>query len=197
MKQYELLDKLIKDKKGIIRTSDATNIGITKTVFYNYTRDNKLQRVSHGVYTSLDSWLDPMYILHLRSDQIIFSHESALFLHDLTDSEPIKYVVTVKTGYNPSLLTKDGVKVYTIKEDLYTLGLCKSTTTFGNTVITYDMERTICDLIRSKSKIEIQTFQDALKQYSLRKDKDLRTLMKYAKLLHVEDKLKIYLEVLL
>lgn len=59
------------------------------------------------------------------------------------------------------------------------------------------MERTICDLILNLINIEIQTLQDALKQYTRRKDKNLRTLMQYAKLFRVEKILRQYLEVLL
>ena len=53
------------------------------------------------------------------------------------------------------------------------------------------------DLIRSRSGIEMQTFQDALKQYAKRKDKDLRKLMRYAQMFRVEKLLRQYLEVLL
>ena len=44
-------------------------------------------------------------------------------------------------------------------------------TSFGHSVPVYDMERTICDLLRSRKNIEMQVFQDALKQYAKRKDK--------------------------
>ena len=65
------------------------------------------------------------------------------------------------------------------------------------TVPVYDMERTICDLLRSRSRIEIQTFQGALKAYARRKDKNLRALMQYAGMFKVETILRQYLEVLL
>ena len=70
-------------------------------------------------------------------------------------------------------------------------------TSFGNDVPVYDMERTICDIIRSRNHIEIQTFQEALKGYARRRDKNLRTLMHYAELFRVEKILRKYLEVLL
>lgn len=70
-------------------------------------------------------------------------------------------------------------------------------TSLGYEVSVYDMERTICDLIRNRSSIEIQTFQDAFKQYVRRKDKNLNTLMQYAKIFHVEKILRHYLDVLL
>lgn len=55
----------------------------------------------------------------------------------------------------------------------------------------------MCDLICNRSNIEIQTFQNALKQYARRKNKNLLTLMQYAETFHVEKILLQYLEVLL
>lgn len=138
-----------------------------------------------------------MYLIHLRFEQAVFSHETALFFHDLTDREPTEYAVTVKTGYNPTNLKAEGIQVFTIKADLYGVGLTEAQTPFGHIVPVYDMERTICDLLRSRRKIEIQTFQGALKAYVRHKDKDLRTLMHYAGLFRVEKILRQYLEVLL
>ena len=109
----------------------------------------------------------------------------------------MQYVITVKTGYNPSVLKEEGLRVYTVKEELHSVGCTTMQTPFGHTVPVYDMERTICDLLRSRSRIEEQSFQSALKQYAVRTDKNLRTLMRDAKLFHVEKKLRQYLEVLL
>ena len=61
----------------------------------------------------------------------------------------------------------------------------------------YDLERTICDLVRSRSHFEFQDFQSALKRYAARKDKDLNRLMAYARLFRVQAVLRRYLEVLL
>ena len=41
---------------------------------------------------------------NMKTEQAVFSHETSLFLHDLTDREPMEYEITVKTGYNPSKL---------------------------------------------------------------------------------------------
>ncbi len=197
MKRYEQLDKLIADHDGIVQTSQVVAEGISKPVFYNYIKAKKLEQVAHGVYASADAWTDTLYLIHLRSKQAIFSHETALFLHDLTVREPAPYSITVKTGYNPTRLKVNGVQVYTVKPEIHAIGRTTVQTPFGRWVPVYDMERTICDLIRSRNGIEIQTFQDAIKQYVQRKDKNLRTLMQYAALLRVEKILRQYLEMLL
>ena len=197
MTAYERLDLLFGQNNGILKTAQVLENGITKSAFYAYAKQRGAERVAHGIYVLPDAWTDAMYLLHLRCVQAIFSHESALFFHDLTDREPTPYSITVKTGYNPASLQADGIKVYTIKKELHDMGIITMNTPFGNPVPVYDMERTICDLIRSRSGIEMQTFQDALKQYAKRKDKDLRQLMHYAQIFRVEKLLRQYLEVLL
>ncbi len=197
MRQFGQLDQILAAQDGILRTSDAISAGISKPVFYDYVKSRELERVAPGIYLSSDSWLDTMYLLHLRFEQLVFSHETALFFHDLTDREPMEYSVTLKTGYNPTKLKAEGVRVFTVKADLHSVGLINALTPFGHSVPVYNMERTVCDLLRNRKNTEAQTFQGMLKMYVRRKNKDLRTLMHYAGLFHVEKILRQYLEVLL
>ncbi len=197
MTQSEIIEKLITANAGMIRTSQITDVGISKTTLYQYIKENDMEQISHGVYATQDTWTDAMYLVHLRCKQAVFSHETALFFHDLTDREPLAYEITVKTGYNPSKLKEDGIKVYTIKKELHGEGITMMQTAFGHSVPVYNMERTICDIIRSRNTLEMQASQSALKQYVRRKDKNLRLLMQYAAKFHVDKILRQYLEVLL
>ena len=178
MSQFQQLDQLMERQDGMLRTGQALAAGISKPVFYQFVQSRGLEQAAHGIYLSKDAWVDAMYLLHLRCPQAVFSHETALFFHDLTDREPLAYSVTVKTGYNPTRLKDEGVQVFTIKAELHEVGLTTAQTPFGH-------------------DFEMQTFQDALKAYARRKDKDLRTLVRYAKLFRVEKILRQYLEVLL
>jgi predicted transcriptional regulator of viral defense system len=192
-----VVKQLLQENDGWLTLKEVRNQGISKYEFYKFAEKSGLQRVGQGIYVSDDVWHDSMYLIHLRSAQAVFSHETALFLHDMTDREPPYYSITVRTGYNPHRLKEDGIKVYTIKKELHELGLSKTKTPFGHTVPVYDIERTLCDILRSRSGIEIQVFQDALKFYAKRKDKNLRTLIQYADALNVGVILRPYLEVLL
>ena len=195
--RFEQLDRLLTEHDGMLQTAQVIASGIVKPIFYEYVKEKNLQQVAHGIYVSEDAWVDAMFLLHLRCNQAVFSHESALFFHDLTDREPSKYSVTVRRGYSPTRLKAEGLSVYTMKPELFDVGLSSGRTPFRHTVPVYDMERTICDLLRSRSRIEIQTFQGALKAYARRKDKNLRALMQYAGMFKVEKILRQYLEVLL
>lgn len=197
MTQSEKIDKLLENKRGIIQTSDIVAAGISRPYFLEYVEKKSLQKVGRGIYVTEDAWTDAMYLLQAQYKQAVFSHETALFLHDLTDREPIRYSVTVKSGYNTEKLKAAGVKAYSIKKELYEIGRIEIETPFGFSVSAYDMERTVCDIVRSRSSVEIQVFQDALKQYTASKNKNLHRLSQYAKLFRVEKCLKPYLEVLL
>ena len=83
------------------------------------------------------------------------------------------------------------------KEDLYDLGVAEVITPGGNTVRAYSVERTLCDVLRSHSQVDIQVVADAFKRYAVRTDKNIPVLSEYAKALKVEQRLRAYLEVLL
>lgn len=193
----EKLEALIKSSKGVITSKQATNHNIHREYLSEFVRQGKLERIAHGIYITPDVWEDKMLIHQLRTSKMVYSHETALFLHDLTDRDPVAYCVTVPTGYNTSRLKQDGLIVYTIKKELLDLGICTKQTTFGNDIRVYNMERTICDILRDRKNQDVVVVSDALKRYIRRPDKDLNRLMKYAGILRVEKVLRNYLEVLL
>lgn len=197
MNQLKEIQDIAKENNGIIQTSIVLERGISKPTLATFVEKYDYERVSHGIYCSPDVWEDRLYILQLRCPKTIFSHDTALFLLDMTVQEPIKYSVTVKTGYNATHLRKDDIKVYSIKKELFELGRINVKTPFGNEVSIYNPERSICDLIRNRSSIEVQVFQDAMKAYIGRKDRNLHLLMEYAEKLRVNHILSKYLEVLL
>lgn len=197
MKVQATLDNLLSKSNGTIKVSQALEAGISKPAFYEYVKRNNLENANNGIYYQQHAWSDYLYFLHLRCKQAVFSHETALYLHELTDREPFNYSVTVITGYNPTNLKKDGVKVYSVKKELHHVGLTLIKTNFNNDVPVYDLERTVCDIIRSRNSMDYQVFQDTLKNYLKRRDKNLKLLMEYAALFRVKNVLKKYLEVLL
>jgi len=191
------LQSILAQNNGTVTTTQANDVGISNERLRLLVKAGKLERASFGVYISPNEFVDKMYITQLRRQKIIYSHETALFLHNLTDRDPINYVVTVPTGYNATRLRKDGFEVFTIKRELHRVGVMQTKTMFGNDVITYDLERTICDCLRSRNQMDIAVVNDAVKRYVRRKDKNLNTLMQMAEVFRVTKLLRNYLEVLL
>ena len=191
------LRKLIQKHGDIITTSVVGKNNIHREYLNNLVKEGELERVSRGIYISPDVWEDRLLINQLKRSKMIYSHETALYLHDLTDRDPLKYVVTVPQGYNPSRLKEEGFIVHTIKKEWFELGLCTKKTSFGNEVKTYNRERTICDILRDRNNQDPAIINDSIKRYFSGKEKDLNKLMKYAKELRIESVLRTYSEVLL
>ena len=187
----------IVDDSGILLTKNAIEAGISKHALYNFIRNNGFEKAAHGVYASPETWEDENYILSLRCPQGVLSHDEALYYHGLTDREPLQKTITIYTGYGTSRMVADGIKVFTVKKELLDIGKEIVKTSYGQDIPLYNRERTICDLIRSRNRFEIQDFQTALKTYIMGKNKNLNRLMEYAKLFHVDKKIREYMEVLL
>ena len=75
------------------------------------------------------------------------------------------------------------------------MGITEIRSPQGVMIRLYDKERCICDLIRDKDKVDIQIYTQAIKDYFNTKA-DRRKLLKYSKVLGVEDKVRTYMEVL-
>jgi len=193
----EKLKVLIEKHDGIITTKLAEKNNIHREYLSELVRLGDIERVGYGVYITPDVWEDKLMIHQLRRSKIIYSHETALYLHDLTDRDPVQYVVTVPHGYNPTRLKNEGLVVHTVKKELFELGVCTKENSFGNKIKTYDMERTICDILRDRNNQDPAVVNDSIKRYLNIKNKDLNKLMKYAGLLRVENVIRPYLEVLL
>lgn len=188
---------MLQDNHGVLRTADVIAAGISKEYFYQFAKTSGMEKIAHGIYTSAESWPDEMYLLQLQFSKAIFSYETSLYLHDLSEMEPMPLSVTVIAGYNPAGLVKRGIKVYKVKSEWYELGVCQKESPGGHLLRLYDMERTICDMIRRRSEIEVSVFKYALNEYSKRKDKNLNRLGTYAQAMRMEKQVRNYMEVLL
>lgn len=197
MTKLNTLELILEENNGMLRTSDAVNAGISKTYFLEYIKKHRFVKIANGIYLSNTAWEDGMYILQSQHSKAIFSHETALYLLGLSEREPFKYEVTVPRGYNTSSLKEKNTKPYTVKKELYAIGITELKTPMGNVVKSYDAERTLCDIFKPNCDIEIQDKQFAIKEYIHSSQKNIFKLMDYAKTLCVEKPLKQYLEVLL
>lgn len=191
------LDELVNEHNGYLITSIVEEEGFSRQSVLQYAKKNNFERVAQGIYIASDIWPDDLYISQLKNKETVYSFETALYLHGLMDKEPTFTNVTVNYGYNATHLKNKGIKVHTAISDIYNLGIEPITTQFGNVVKAYDMERTICDIVKYKKYMDIQVFTTALKEYAKSKNKRISVLMDYAKRLKVSDKVRTYMEVLL
>ena len=193
----EKLEKLIQKQHGTVLSADLDIYEIPRTYLQMMVAEGKLERVDRGVYVSIDAIEDEMYAMQTKYPKLIYSHETALYLHGLSDRTPFEYSASVPSGYKVVGSVADRFNIYYIKKELHELGVETVKSSHGNPIRAYDVERTVCDLIRSRSRIDVQILNDALKRFVKLKSADHSILLEYARKLKVEAVLKSYLEVLI
>lgn len=196
-KMKQRIQTILQNQNGMLFTQDFVKRGIPRSYLSILEKKGEIQRIGRGIYASASTIVDDMAALQSRYRKSIFSHETALFLLDLTDRSPLFFSVTVPSGYNATALKAYGAKVYFVKPALFSLGEITAKTPGGNAVKTYSLERTLCDLIRSRNQIDVQILHEALKRYVQRKDRDLDQLVQFSRLFRIEKVLRTYIEVLL
>lgn len=192
------LRKILADQNGMIRTAELAELGIPRTYLSILERNGEIERISRGVYQATSSFVsDEWYSFQARHNTAIFSHETALFLHDLTDRTPLFFSVTVPSGYHSLSLNQSSHKVFYVKRELFDLGVITLKSPFGNDIKTTDLERTICDILRSRNQMDIQLVNDALKRYAREKQKNLDRLYSYARQFRIQKVVRATIEILL
>ena len=193
----EKVRDILKDQNGILLTSDLSKFGIPRTYLSTLVKNDEIQRISRGVYSAVNYMTDEMAITQAKYKGAIFSHETALYLLGLTDRTPLFYSVTVPAVYNATPLKASGAKVYFVIRGLYLLGVITMKSPHGNEIRTMNLERTICDVLRSRNKIDIQFVNEALKKYVIHKERNIDQLYDYAKQFRIQKTVREYIEVLL
>jgi predicted transcriptional regulator of viral defense system len=187
----------MKHNNNMITTARVTELGFSRALLASYVKNGLLERSRHGVYILPNTVHDDMYTLMLRSKKIIFSHDTALFLNGLSERTPFIHTVTIPSNFVLPNSLKGECNCYYIKPELHEIGLITKTTTFGNEVRCYNPERTICDILRSRNRLDEETVVSAIKNYASFDKKDLNLLSVYAQQFKVSKELRKYLEVLL
>jgi predicted transcriptional regulator of viral defense system len=188
---------ILRDQNGILLTSDLVKFGISRTYLSVLEKNGEIQRISRGVYSASAYMIDEMVSIQARYKGAIFSHETALYLVELTDRTPLFYSVTVPAGYNATSLKASGAKVYFVNRGLYLTGLTTIKSPHGNNIKTFNLERTICDVLRNRNQIDVQLVNEALKRYVGKKERNIDLLYSFAGQFRIQKIVREYIEVLL
>ena len=191
------LVELIEGHNGMILSSQVDHAGIPRMFLTKLHQKGEVERIARGVYLTPEALDDEMFRIQSRYGKGIYSHGTALYLHDLTDRTPLFYTMTFPSGYHAASLSDEEIKSFYIDTRNYRIGEMMFHTPLGRTIIIYNLERTICDILRSRNQLDSYVINDAVKRYVARKDKNLNLLMEYGELFRVERIIRQTIEVLL
>jgi predicted transcriptional regulator of viral defense system len=193
----ELIHKLIQKNNGILEAKKAAEAGIDNKVLQRMAEKGLIERIGQGLYLDANFMEDEYVVAQYRCRKGVFSHETALYFHDLSDRTPLQLMMTIPAGYNTRLLKEtDKYKFFYCKKDYYEVGITQAKTTYGNLITLYDKERTICDCIRKKDKLDSDMVVMSVKKYMKEPGADFARLLKYAEIFNIREQVRQYMEVL-
>lgn len=188
--------KIMKNNKGIITSSQIENYGIPRVYLSKMVEKNIIERIERGIYVTKDYEYDEYYLFQLKYPKTVFSYNTALYFYEMTERTPIKMDVSISKNYNPHRF-KDVVNVYRINDELFELGIVYKKSPHGMKVRTYNLERTICDIIKDKDNIDIEIRNKAIKKAIKSKEFNASKMFEYAKKMNIYDKVKNYMEAII
>lgn len=197
MNNFEKILKIMNNNGGYITTKELDDNNINRYFLTKMVERKKINRISRGYYGLMDYNVDEYYKIISMSERAVFSMNTALYLHNLSDRTPLIFDITVPYYYGGNLRKNKKVNLYFVKKSILNLGKIEITSPFGMKIKVYDKERTICDIVKNKNNIDMEIFSNAIKNYIKSSDKNLNKLMRYAKELKVEKKIREYMEVIL
>lgn len=183
-------------ENGTITTKQVTQAGLHRSVLQELVESGELYRFGRGLYVRSGIWEDELYLLQQKYGRGIYSMETALYLHGYSDRTPAHYTLTFPQGYHTPSLKQENVVVKRVQHLTYPLGIVEIPSPCGNPIRVYDLERTLCDLLRGSGG-DIQIINPAMKRYVVSKGRDIHKLLEYAQQLRVTPKAQRYLEILL
>lgn len=196
MDQEKIKELLEASPDGTITAEQVTTAGLHRSILQKLVRDGVISRYGRGLYVRNDVWEDDFYLLQRKYGRGIYSHDTALYLLGYSDRTPAKYTMTFPMGYNAKSLKQENLIIKRSVPDNYSLGIIEVQSPCGNLIHVYNLERTLCDILRGNSS-DIQIIGTAMRKYAGSRDKDIHQLMQYAEQLRVKPKVLRYMEALL
>lgn len=197
MTDYEKIIQIAEQNNNVFKTKMVTDEGIRKEKIKELLKAGIIERIGYGIYALSSEDVDEYYEFQQKCPKGIFSYGTSAYFWNLSDRVPNVLSCTVPRGYNTSRLKIDTkVRYHYVPQELYHIGITEAISPQGARVMLYDRERTICDLVRNRKKVDMQLYSTALNLYFKGKEKNIRKLMKYGKAFHITEELEKYVEVL-
>lgn len=188
--QYKILTNSIKQimkvNNGIITTRLIEPLGISRQYLSELEKNNEIEKVIRGIYILPNVFEDVFYSFQLKYKKTIFSHMNALYFYGMTEEFPYNYTVTVPQSYHVDTVNEK-CNVFYVADEIFNLGVSEIETPNGNKVKVYDLERSICDIIRSKNRMDVEQVKKTIKQYMKSKEKNISKLSIYSEQMGIKE----------
>lgn len=180
-----VIKQIMNNNNGIISTRFIEPLKISRQYLSDLEKAKEIERVLRGIYISKNVFEDSFYSFQAKYKKSVFSHMNALYFHDMTEEFPYSYTVTVSNSYHTDNVNEK-CNVFYVSDKFLDLGLCEVVTPNGNKVRAYDIERCICDIIRSKNRMDMEQVYKTIKLYMNSDKKNMVKLTEYSEIMGIK-----------
>lgn len=193
---YEKYIKIINANGGIITSKDANKNGVSRTILSKMVKNKSIERIDYGIYVTDEFIYDELFIFQMKHPNTVFSFNTALYLLNKTERTPEKFDITT-TRNNSLVYCKDIANIHRVNNEMIELGKVKVSTNTGKEVFSYNIERTVVDIISNRNVIDVELANKVIRKCIKEKDFNVNLMFEYAKKLKVYDKVKNYMEAII
>ena len=177
---------------GIPKTGELLQNGYYHRKLQELINDGEIEQVRRGYYQCIDdnSYSEVVIIVRLFPDAVLCM-ESALDYYGYTERTPSAWNLAVPDSSSRRRfhISWPVVKPHFISESKFPVGITEAEIE-GTKVRIYDRERTICDCLTHRNKMDAEIFNSAIRGYLKDPQRNEARLGKYAAILRVQRKVR-------
>ena len=191
-------EALFREHGGLLRTSQALDLGIHPRTLYHLRDTGRLEQVSRGVYrlAALPPLDNPdLVTVATRTPEAVICLISALAFHEITLEVPHEVYIALPRGVRGPDLDYPPLRIFHFSGPALSEGV--ETHEINNVPVKiYSAAKTVADCFKFRNKIGVDVAVEALKLYLEHTKAGPRELLRYARICRVERVMQPYLEAL-
>jgi predicted transcriptional regulator of viral defense system len=189
--------EVFQENKGYARTRDILRAGLHHQYLRQLVVEGRVVKVKRGLYRlasiSMEDELEEVSRIVPEGVVCLFS---AWNFYQLSDFVPPEYHVAIEKSRKVALPDYPPIRLYYWKENYWSIGIVQHPV--GNSLISiYEKEKAVCDAVRFRNKIGKEMEKEVLKNYLKLRDRNIDKLLRFARVMRVENQVKSYLSILL
>ena len=190
MDDRKAIKEIFAQQGPILTTKVLRENGFYNQKLQKLIEDGTIEQIRRGYYQLIDenSFSDVRIITSLFPDGVLCM-ESALDYYGYTERTPDSWQIAVdgKTSRTRFRIPYPAITPHFIASSKFTIGISRGEIE-GTEIRVYDRERTICDCLTHRNKMDAEVFNDAIRNYLNDANRKESVLASYAPKLRVERK---------
>ena len=183
--------------KGVLKTKEILEFGISKEYLRKLTNKGLIERISRGYYMLPDYEYSAMQSLAEVSKQVpkgVICLLSALRFHDFTTVNPFDVWIAIERGaWKPKINGSVKIRYMRFSQEAFTSGI-QVKKVDQQKIRVYNPAKTVADCFKYRNKVGMDVALEALREGWRGKKFTMDELWKYAKICRVSNVIKPYME---